>query len=170
MVNWGSNCINPRQMTKEQKVPKSEVQINITLNQKFRVNKGCNWRKIKSLRLIKGVIEEKKEARRLNWTLAKIPNSRLNAVILHKKKRTIWNVVWSLFIVFLVFARKSYLNDKFLRTFIASYVHQIWQHLHVNDHLTFIYNLMWSVHADGHHRGCGIGLKWPTQAALICQI
>ena len=52
----------------------------------------------------------------------------------------------------------------FLGAFNTSYLHQIWQNLHANDHLTFLYNPIWSAQDDWHHNSRDVGLKWLTAA------
>jgi hypothetical protein len=58
----------------------------------------------------------------------------------------------------------------FAYAFNASKLHQIWQNLHANAHLTFLYNLVWSIQADCQHNSRDVGLKGPPLAALNCQI
>ena len=87
------------------------------------------------------------------------------------EKKCSWRrVVWLLFIVSPDFAWKWCLSGYFSGAFNALYVHQIWQHLNQNDHLTPLYPRVWHVQAEWHNNGPDGDLKWPTQTALNCQI
>jgi hypothetical protein len=46
-------------------------------------------------------------------------------------------------------------------------LHQTWQNLHENDHLTFDFTSVWSVLVDWHHSNNSASLKWPTLPAFF---
>jgi hypothetical protein len=108
------------------------------------------------------------KARGLNWTLAKISNSRLNDVVLHLNKSDHNRLVTIHCLP--RFYSKKLTGGYFSSAVNASYVHQISPILHANNHLTLLYNPMWSVQVDWHHIGCDTDLKLPTHAAVNYQI
>jgi len=142
MVNWWSNCINLKPMIKVKKKRQVGDEIEFLY--------WLNWI------IFKVWSQSRLYMRSIRNQMTKIPFTKMTSF-------------WLLFIFFFNFLSDN--SGKLLcRCFTASNLHQIWQNLHVNAHLKFLNNLVWFVQADWQYKGRRVGLKWPTQTALNCQI